>query len=165
MSEKEIQQIAGEIEQCLQTNDPFPVDFDDAWKWIGYSAKHKAKAKLLNNFDDEMDFSTIRLKSPSRGRPSEKISLTIDCFKSFAMMAGTERGRQVRRYFIDCERRMKALIEERSKRRLTQEEIESLLVITGGTKWKKRFDDGFYELMSRLSFPQINRFPINQTFT
>jgi hypothetical protein len=27
----------------LQSSDPFAIDFDDAWQWIGYSTKQKAK--------------------------------------------------------------------------------------------------------------------------
>ncbi len=34
--------------------------------------------------------------------------LTVDCFKAFCMMAGTEMGRQVRAYFIECERALKS---------------------------------------------------------
>ena len=32
----------------VQSTDQFPVDFDAAWKWIGYSTKQKAKNKLTN---------------------------------------------------------------------------------------------------------------------
>ncbi len=34
--------------------------------------------------------------------------LSIECFKHFAMMARTEKGKLVRAYFIECETRMKA---------------------------------------------------------
>ena len=47
------------------------------------------------------------MKTPEGGRPSEFIKLTIDCFKSFGMMAGTEKGKEIRRYFLMCERQLK----------------------------------------------------------
>lgn len=42
----------------FQSDAPFPVNFDDAWQWIGYSSKQKAKSKLTNNFEEDIDFLT-----------------------------------------------------------------------------------------------------------
>lgn len=87
-----------------QTSDPFPVDFDRAWQWLGYSRKDHAKTALLSSgFVEGFDFSRISGESTG-GRPSEDIRLTIDCFKQWGMMAGTEQGKQIRRYFLECER-------------------------------------------------------------
>ncbi|WP_072044974.1 antA/AntB antirepressor family protein [Aliterella atlantica] len=88
----------------VQSTDEFPIDFDTAWKWIGYSTKQKAKNKLTNNFEQEIDYLTKWVKTPQGGRPSEYISLTLDCFKCLGMMAGTGQGKEVRRYFLECER-------------------------------------------------------------
>ena len=99
-----------------QSTNEFPVDFDDAWQWIGYATKQKAKNKLLNNFEQGLDFNlTQMVKVQKEGRrtvsrPYEHIALTTDCFKSLGMMAGTEKGKEIRRYFLDCERQVKALI-------------------------------------------------------
>lgn len=98
----------------VNSDDQFPVNFDDAWQWLGFSTKASAKRKL-SNFIDEVDFSTGWLKSPN-GRPSEQIVLTVDCFKSLGMMAGTEQGRLIRKYFIDCERAVKTVIPAQSDR-------------------------------------------------
>jgi len=40
----------------FQSTDPFPVDFEQAWRWIGYSTKQKAKDKLFNNFEGCVDY-------------------------------------------------------------------------------------------------------------
>ncbi len=95
----------------LQSNEPFPVDFDDGWKWIGYSSKQKAKNKLLNNFERGIDYLTEWVKKSSLGRPGESIKLSVDCFKSLGMMAGTEKGKEIRRYFLKCERIAKQAVE------------------------------------------------------
>jgi phage anti-repressor protein len=87
----------------VQATDPFPVDFDDAWQWIGYSSKQKAKTKLINNFEEGIDFLTGWVKSPQGGRPSESIQLSVECLKAFGMMAGTAKGKEIRRYFLECE--------------------------------------------------------------
>lgn len=90
-----------------QSEEQFPVSFDDAWKWAGYTTKQRAKNKLIRNFVEGQDFLTIGCKTPGGGRPSLLISLTVDCFKSFAMMAGTAKGKEVRRYFIEAEKTLK----------------------------------------------------------
>ena len=40
----------------LQSSEEFPVDFDQGWRWIGYSTKQKARNKLFNNFESETDY-------------------------------------------------------------------------------------------------------------
>lgn len=88
----------------------FPIDLDDAWQWLGYNQKSDALSTLKNNFEKDTDFSASSLKSPSGGRPRQCIMLSIDCFKSMGMMAGTEQGKAIRRYFLECERIAKQAI-------------------------------------------------------
>lgn len=95
----------------LQSIKPFPIDFEEGWQWLGYSSKHKAKEKLKRNFEETIDFEVFTqmgVKSIRQGiqggRPSEQIFLSIDCFKSLGMMTGTSKGKEVRRYFLECER-------------------------------------------------------------
>lgn len=99
----------------VKSKDQFSVDLENAWIWIGYSSKQKAKNKLIKNFEKGIDYLTIWVKTPSSGRPSESFLLTLDCFKSLSMMAGTEKGKEVRRYFLDCERQLKDKIEQPQK--------------------------------------------------
>ena len=99
--------LAQPFEQIAQSTDAYPVDFDLAWDWIGYSRKDVAKRKLESDFVEGVDFSAM-LRESSGGRRSECIYLSIDCFKQFCMMAGTERGKQVRLYYIDIEKRFKS---------------------------------------------------------
>ncbi len=48
------------------------------------------------------------MENPSAGgRPRTDYHLTIEVAKELAMVENNERGREVRRYFIDCERRAK----------------------------------------------------------
>ncbi len=90
--------------------DAFPVDFDQAWQWVGYSRKSDAKEVLLKTFVENDDYVFLRnipqKSKKEKGRPSEQIYLALDCFKSFCMLANTEKGKQVRRYFIDCEKKL-----------------------------------------------------------
>lgn len=95
----------------VQSDKQFPVDFDDAWQWIGYSTKQMARKKLVNNFEPEIDFLIKGLKSSTGGRSSEFVALTVDCLKSLGMMAGTKKGKEIRHYFLECERLAKEATE------------------------------------------------------
>jgi anti-repressor protein len=94
----------------FESSEQFPVDFDMAWQWLGYTRKADAKRALVNaGFVEGIDLRiTAQLPTASVPRPAEKISLTVDCLKSWAMMSGTEQGKIVRKYFLDCERVAKA---------------------------------------------------------
>jgi anti-repressor protein len=90
----------------LDSQDCYPVDFDLAWEWLGYSRKDNAKTSLFGaNFEEGIDFLIEKeLGTLAVPRPCGKIWLTVDCLKSWAMMAGTEQGKKVRNYFLECER-------------------------------------------------------------
>lgn len=106
-------------QELLNSDDSFPVDFEIAWQWLGYSRKDAAKDKLLNNFDLDVDFSLRRLPETNVDNTfshyREDIRLTVDCFKQLAMMAKTSKGKEVRKYFLDCEKRLKQINQERNK--------------------------------------------------
>lgn len=93
----------------LNSADQFPVDFDNAWQWVGYSTKQKAKNKLIRNFEQEIDYVSFNqtVEREIGASVREVIMLTIDCFKSFCMMAGTQKGKEVRRYYLQIEKEAK----------------------------------------------------------
>jgi phage anti-repressor protein len=56
------------------------------------------------------DFETVEvfpLKGEKGGRPRTDYHLTLDAGKHVAMMSGTDKGFEVREYFLECERRSK----------------------------------------------------------
>lgn len=93
--------------ELYKSTELFPIDLDDAWIWLGYQAKRDCRDVLFNNFVEGIDFLGKGTKSSTGGRPSEWIMLTVECFKSLGMMAGTEKGKEIRHYFLDCERLLK----------------------------------------------------------
>ena len=126
MAENESMELAtlkGRFEGLVRSEERYPIDFDDAWQWVGYSRKDHALEVLLKDFEEGQDFSRILGKSTG-GRPAENYFLTIDCFKSFCMMAGTERGKEVRRYYLAVE---KAFVEAREKIPALQARLEERL--------------------------------------
>lgn len=112
--------------EIVKSDAEFPVDFDAAWNWVGYSRKDHALEALALNFSEGEDFSRIFGKSTGGRRP-ERYMLTTDCFKAFAMMAGTERGKDVRRYFIEAEKMVRQLIDDlRVSRAIRRELTDSI---------------------------------------
>lgn len=96
-------------QSLYDSNDRFPVDFDEAWKWLGYARKDSALRSFLTmGFEFKTDFAILHINveysDRSVGQPSSDYRLTVDCLKTFAMMAKTKAGQQVRRYFLQCEK-------------------------------------------------------------
>lgn len=54
-------------------------------------------------------------KNPQGGRPQSEYLLTIDAAKELAMVEGNHKGKQARLYFIDVEKRLKAVKAEVDK--------------------------------------------------
>jgi phage anti-repressor protein len=103
--------IAEGVQKAILSDTEFCVDFDKAWQWVGYSNKANA-LRGLAGFSLGEDFSSTKRKSTG-GRPSEEIMMTADCFKEFCMMAGTSKGKEVRKYFIAAEKRLRAIVDEK----------------------------------------------------
>jgi len=62
------------------------------------------RGRLLEN----IDYLVFPQKgeNPQGGRPSKEYALTIEAAKMIAMMSGAPKGRCVREYFLECERRL-----------------------------------------------------------
>ena len=68
-------------------------------KWLG----RRIEESML---EEGVDFCPILSKSTG-GRPSTEYVLSIDAAKHVAMLERTEKGKQVRQYFIEIEKRAK----------------------------------------------------------
>ena len=63
-------------------------------------------------FVENQDFEVFDnfINNPNGGRPLKEYALTLDMAKELAMVEGNEKGKQARRYFIECEKLAKQLI-------------------------------------------------------
>lgn len=57
-------------------------------------------------FVENVDFVTFS-QNGEKGRPTQEYAISIDMAKELGMVERTDKGRQVRKYFIECERRAK----------------------------------------------------------
>ena len=94
----------------------FPIDLENVFGFIGFANKGNAKRTLENNFIIEEDYKIIidsdgvekvilpTEKNPNYGgRPTEQILMNIDTFKTLCMLAKTDKGKFVKKYYIKLE--------------------------------------------------------------
>lgn len=107
--ENNLTKLESKFRKILRSKESYPVDFDQAWEWVGYSSKQKGKDSLIRNFI-ENDHYTRSVEMVKRkqggGATKEKILLTKDTFKMFCMLAQTSKGNEVREYFIKVEKKL-----------------------------------------------------------
>ena len=97
----------------IKSEHPFPIDFDLGWHWLGYARKDNAK-RLLEKCTHGTDYQCYETEATKTSGVKHMIRLTVDCFKHLAMQAGTPRGKEVREYFLRCEKLLKARHEQDS---------------------------------------------------
>lgn len=94
----------------------FVVDFDDVWDWIGYASKQKGMRLLKSHFVENNDYKFCENNQPKNGSHGghniQKVFLTINAFKGFCLLSGTEKARNVHKYYINLERIMHETITE-----------------------------------------------------
>ena len=118
--EKEIEKTFKEIHASQKKSDSeFIIDFENVWKWLGFTNKGNAKRFLLKNSEENIDFtfsslrttnicSTISMPDINKvGRQNQDIFLTVDCFKIMCMMAKTEQSKLVRKFYLNLEKRLR----------------------------------------------------------
>lgn len=112
------------------------IDFDDIWKWIGFSRKDHAKVilnkhfvadidyKILfpqpkenlkqNNCDEEQILLPQLRKQKQGGHNKEQILITVNTFKKFCLKAGTKKADEIHDYYIKLEELMQETLNEES---------------------------------------------------
>jgi len=117
--------FANHFAQFLKYGDDsnaFVIDFDDVWKWIGFSKKDKAKDLLKKYFEENIHYTIALPQARERvygGQNKEIIILNVDTFKKFCLKASTKRGDEVCDYYLKMEKIfMKYLREQMVKQKI-----------------------------------------------
>lgn len=100
----------------------FVINFDDVWKWTGFTRGDNARRVLDKNFISDIDYQVKNLApqvggakgAPTRhgGNNKESILLTVNTFKKFCMKAGTKKADEVHDYYIKLEKILNETIAE-----------------------------------------------------
>lgn len=142
-------------QQLVNLDSQYPVDFEFAWQWLGYSSKQMCQKKLLNNFEQGTDYAlnqTIKCHNSPRSKGSSiytEIYITIDCLKSLGMMAGTSEGKEIRKYFLNCEKIVKTVIPQQN------EEIEKLRLQLELAQTQERLANSQTKLLATVQLLEI----------
>lgn len=90
------------MQSRYSSTEPFPVEFEQLYEQLGYSRPENPKEKLTSQYEENIDWviSHPRVGNSGRGRPATSYALTIDCAQRFALAAGTEKGKQIRDFFV-----------------------------------------------------------------
>lgn len=88
---------------------------------------------LEYGFENGIDYTPYRLVHPQNLQDLEDFALTLSCAKEIAMIQRTEKGKQARQYFIECERKLievkqPTLLEQTRNLLIALEQNEALLL-------------------------------------
>lgn len=77
---------------------------------IGKDFSTWIKDMMKYGFEENVDYVVFTDFGEKGGRPRKEYVLKIDMAKEIAMIQRSEKGKQVRRYFIECEKKLKEVI-------------------------------------------------------
>jgi hypothetical protein len=138
------QQVETLYQQTTESDQEFCIDLEGTldgqlvWEWMGYSRKQTA-ADSFSPMVAGVDYLVTeeRKQVPHQGGwrtvTVKKFRLSRDGFKQWGMLAGTDRGRQIRLYFIECEKRLQlGMSQPTALNRITENLAELSGLVTGG---------------------------------
>ncbi|EFI7736439.1 antA/AntB antirepressor family protein [Escherichia coli] len=102
---------------------------------------------------DFMIISQVR-KKIGRGRPAKDYHLTLDTAKELAMVERNEKGRQIRRYFIECEKKLRSM---QPAQQFTDEEIILLCYMQLWMEKAQDLSKHLYPIMKELNSSYTNK--------
>ena len=132
----------------------FVINLDDVWKWCGFTRKDNCKRLLERHFTKDIDYKLIFLRSEEkseRGRPVEDILLNIESFKLLCMLAGTDKSKEIRQYYLKLEEILQETVNEdlnELKNKLLEKEQKELELQSQLEKNKEQLEQKELELKS-----------------
>lgn len=104
----------------------FVIDFDNVWKWLGFTRKDPAKRALERHFTVNIDYSITYEKRKfdeiktnvknlgGAGLNKETILLSVNTFQKFCLKAGTKKADEVHDFHIKLEELLIETVNEES---------------------------------------------------
>lgn len=100
---------------------------------VGTDFTNWCKRMFDYGFEEGKDFTPIMAKS-SGGRPSVDYALSLDTAKEISMLQRSEKGKQARQYFIQCEKAVLAI----KAKALTPKELAQMVIDAENEKEKSQ---------------------------
>jgi phage anti-repressor protein len=114
----------------------YPINLENVFSMIGFANKGNAMKTIKNNFTKDEDYKIIIFRTEKNlnskdlgGRPTETVMLNVDTFKNLCMLTKTDKGKEIRRYYVKLENIYNKLIQEEieEKERLLQAKRDELV--------------------------------------
>lgn len=121
------------------TND-YPINLENVFHMIGFANKGNAMKTIKNNFTINEDYKLLiipREKKQNAGRSEHEIMLNVDTFKSLCMLAKTDKGKEIRKYYVKLENIHNKIIKQEIEQQ-KQLLLEKDNIITNKDLEKKR---------------------------
>ncbi|MEO5360613.1 MAG: antA/AntB antirepressor family protein [Nitrospirota bacterium] len=81
-------------------------------------------------FVEGNEFSIKLWKNSKRGRPTTEYTITLDMAKELAMVERNEKGKQARRYFIECEKKYKETTQQQNAKHEVRQIAQKAKLLT-----------------------------------
>ncbi|EFT9705037.1 phage antirepressor Ant [Campylobacter coli] len=95
----------------------FPANVENLFCYLEVNSKFADWIKnRINQYDFIENQDYIIELVYTKGRPRKEYYVTLDMAKELCMVENNEKGRQARRYFIECEKRLKNLEQEKMQK-------------------------------------------------
>jgi phage anti-repressor protein len=114
------------------TND-FPINLENVFKMIGFANKGNAMKTIKSNFTKDEDYKVELFHTEKRknegGYNKEDIMLNADTFKNLCMIAKTDKGKAIRKYYVKLENIYNKIIKEEieTQKLLLEQEKENTI--------------------------------------
>jgi phage anti-repressor protein len=97
------------------TND-YPINLENVYKMLGFANKGNAMKTIKSNFIKDEDYKVTLFHTEKRksegGYNKEKVMLNVDTFKNLCMIAKTDKGKEIRKYYVKLENIYNKIIKE-----------------------------------------------------
>ncbi|EOK7159106.1 antA/AntB antirepressor family protein [Escherichia coli] len=125
---------------------------------VGRMFAHWVKERIAEyGFVESLDYILICQNGQTKGRGGDRrrkdYHLTLDTAKELAMVERNEKGRQIRRYFIECEKKLRNIqpVQAESQPQFTAEEIILLCYMQLWMEKAQQLSKQLYPVMRELN--------------
>ncbi|EED0244333.1 phage antirepressor Ant [Escherichia coli] len=129
---------------------------------VGRMFAHWVKERIAEyGFVESLDYILICQNGQTKGRGGDRRSkdyhLTLDTAKELAMVERNEKGRQIRRNFIECEKKLRNIQPVQTELQFTAEEIILLCYMQLWMEKAQDLSKHLYPIMKELNSSYTNK--------
>ncbi|EJS0549433.1 antA/AntB antirepressor family protein [Escherichia coli] len=126
-------------------------------RFASWITERIAEYGFVENQDYILVSPNREIKGRGGDRRSKDYHLTLDTAKETAMVERNEKGRQIRRYFIECEKKLRNIQPVQTEQQFTTEEIILLCYMQLWMEKAQDLSKHLYPIMKELNSSYTNK--------